>query len=228
MRILLAASVAACAASAAAAPAPAVTIVALGDSTTAGTPYFRSPVEAPPDGAGDASAPWPAALARLRPRWRVLNRGVNGERADEVLARFARDAAAAKPRFVIVLAGVNDAYQGRPVADAEADLARMYDAARRAGIEPVAASVMPFTRATPEQSARIRALNAWIAAEAKKRGLAFVDLHAAVADPKNPDALAGSPDGLHPDIKGNRRAAEAVAAVLDARLKSGARKVGTR
>ena len=38
--------------------AAAVLIVALGDSTTAGTPYFKSPVEAPPNGEGDAQAPF--------------------------------------------------------------------------------------------------------------------------------------------------------------------------
>ena len=32
------------------------TIVALGDSTTAGTPGFKSPLEAPPDGAGNVQS----------------------------------------------------------------------------------------------------------------------------------------------------------------------------
>ncbi len=33
-----------------------LTIVGLGDSTTAGTPGFRSPLESPPDGAGDETS----------------------------------------------------------------------------------------------------------------------------------------------------------------------------
>ena len=200
---------------------PKIVIVALGDSTTAGTPFFRSPVESPPDGQGDADAPFPAALEKLRPGWRVLNRGVNGERADEVRARFERDVAANRPRFAIILAGVNDVYQERDLKSTEADLAWMYDRAAKAGIEPVAASVMPFTRATPEQCARIRELNAWIARTAKARGLAFCDLHAATAAKGNPDALAGSPDGLHPDRKGYAAAARALAAAIGARLKAG-------
>ena len=44
--------------------------------------------------------------------WRVLNRGINGERADQIHARFAQDAAAAKPDVVVIIAGVNDTYQG--------------------------------------------------------------------------------------------------------------------
>ena len=76
---------------------------------------------------------------KARPGWTVLNRGVNGERADEIRARFARDVEAAKPKVVIILAGVNDAYQGRPVEDTAADLLWMYRRAKALGIAPVAA-----------------------------------------------------------------------------------------
>ena len=33
-----------------------ITIVALGDSTTAGTPAFKSPIEAPPNGSGNVES----------------------------------------------------------------------------------------------------------------------------------------------------------------------------
>ena len=56
------------------------TIVALGDSTTAGTPLFKSPIEAPPDGRGDERSQFAYWLMQRQPEWRVLNRGVNGER----------------------------------------------------------------------------------------------------------------------------------------------------
>jgi lysophospholipase L1-like esterase len=207
------------AARAAPSPAPPLVIVALGDSTTAGTPFFRSPVEAPPDGEGDASAPFPRALEELRPGWRVLNKGVDGERADEIRARFERDVLPSHPRFVIVLAGVNDVYQGRDLKDVEADLSWMYARARKAGVEPIAASVLPFTRATPEQSARIRELNARLFKNSSTHGASFCDTHAAVAAPGNPDALTASPDGLHPDRAGYRAAAKTLAGCLDARLK---------
>lgn len=211
---------AACAlAATAAAPAPRIRIVALGDSTTAGTPFFRSPLESPPDGEGDVAAPFPSALAALRPDWEVLNRGVNGERADEIRARFERDVLGAKPRFAIILAGVNDVYQERDLKETEADLSWMYRRAAAAGIRPVAASVMPFTRATAEQSARLRELNAWISRAAAAEGYPFCDLHAAVAAKGNSDALSGSPDGLHPDRAAYRAAARALAAAIGAALK---------
>src|SRR5205814_9896246 len=94
-----------------------VTIVALGDSTTAGTPGFRSPLEAPPDGAGDETSQYAYWLMRAHTDWRILNRGVNGERADQIGARFARDVVSPAPRAVVIIAGVNDIYQGRSASE---------------------------------------------------------------------------------------------------------------
>src|SRR5689334_8924636 len=66
-------------------------IVALGDSTTAGTPGFRSPLESPPDGSGDETSQFAYWLMQSHPKWVVLNRGVNGQRSDQIHARFDRD-----------------------------------------------------------------------------------------------------------------------------------------
>src|SRR5476651_759793 len=92
-----------------------ITIVALGDSTTAGTPAFRSPIEAPPNGAWNVESQYSHWLMQTHPDWRVLNRGVNGERSDQIRARFDRDVLTAKPDLVVIIAGVNDVYQGRSV-----------------------------------------------------------------------------------------------------------------
>lgn len=190
------------------------TIVALGDSTTAGTPGFQSPIEAPPDGRGDPQSQYAYWLMRAAPDLRVLNRGFNGERTDEIRARFARDVEAERPRAVIILAGVNDVYQGRPLQDAQADLLWMYRRAKTLGITPVAATVLPFTRATKTQSERIAQLNSWIASTAKSESLLFCDTARAAADPADPTRLKGSPDGLHPDPAGYRAVGEALARAL--------------
>src|SRR6476646_3421391 len=92
-----------------------IVIVALGDSTTAGTPLFLSPVEAPPDGWGDRTSQFSYWLTQRRPEWQVLNRGVNGERTDQIAARFDRDVLGASPQAVIIIAGVSDVYQGRSI-----------------------------------------------------------------------------------------------------------------
>ena len=65
-----------------------LTILALGDSTTAGTPEFRSPVEVPPHGEGNVQSQYIYWMMKAHPEWTVLNRGVNGERTDQILNRF--------------------------------------------------------------------------------------------------------------------------------------------
>ena len=92
---------------------------------------------------------------QAHPDWQVLNRGVNGERSDQIRARFARDAAQAKPAVVVIIAGVNDIYQGRSAESVERELEAMYDAARAAKIVVVAGSIIPFNTATADQNARM-------------------------------------------------------------------------
>src|SRR5688500_13468050 len=159
-----------------------ITLVALGDSTTAGTPLFKSPVESPPHGEGDETSQFAYWLMRAQPHWQVLNRGVNGERTDQIRARWKRDVAAAAPAAVVIIAGVNDVYQGRSVDQVTRELRAMYDLAASAGIPVVAGTILPYNTATPEQNAKMRAINAWIRAEAERDArIIFADTRAAVA-----------------------------------------------
>lgn len=194
-------------------------VAALGDSTTAGTPLFKSPVEAPPHGDGDATAPFPYWLMQAHPEWDVRNLGVNGERTDQIRARWERDVAPLGAAAVIILAGVNDVYQGRPIDHVTTELRAMYDLAAAAGMPVVAGSIVPYNTATPEQNAKMRAINDWIRAEAARdANITFADTRAAAARDDDPDMLRGSPDGLHPDKDGYRRMADALRAPLAAAL----------
>lgn len=196
------------------------TIVALGDSTTAGTPGFQSPVEAPPDGAGNVESQFAYWLMQAHPDWRVLNRGVNGERADEIGARFARDVAAARPDAVVIIAGVNDVYQGRNADTVQRDLAAIYAAARAAKIPIVAGSIIPYNTATAAQNQTMRAVNGWIReqADAHAESMVFCDTRAAVAEPGAPDRLVSSPDDLHPSPEGYKLMAAALDPAIVAAL----------
>jgi membrane dipeptidase len=184
-------------------------VVALGDSTTAGTPLFKSPLEAPPAGSGDERSQYAYWLMRAQPAWSVLNRGVNGERSDQIAARFDRDVLPHRPAAVVIIAGVNDVYQGRPVDHVLAGLRTMYDRAAAAGIPVIAGSIVPYNTATAEQNQKMHEINAWIAAQAERDpNITAADTRAAVATPGNRDRLAGSDDGLHPDVAGYRAMAD--------------------
>src|SRR5262245_39871558 len=140
------------------------TIVALGDSTTAGTPGFQSPLEAPPNGAGNPESQYAFWLMRAHPDWRVLNRGINGERCGRIAPPFTRDVPGENPGLVVIIAGVNDLYQGRTPESVQAELEAMFSLARSApsALPVVVGSIMPFDSATAEQNRRMHALNRWL------------------------------------------------------------------
>ncbi len=195
--------------------ARAVTVVALGDSTTAGTPQFRSPVEVPPHGAGNEESQYVYWLAKRFPDWKILNRGVNGERSDQIRNRLAADMTAFQPDVLIVLAGVNDLYQGYPPQWVTGQLTLIYEQALAAKVHVVACTILPFNVSTPQVRQHMDAVNAWIRQYAAEKGLALVDTYALLEDPQNPGRLRHSQDQLHPDVEGYRRMGEAMADNLD-------------
>jgi acyl-CoA thioesterase-1 len=196
-----------------------VRIVAMGDSTTAGTPAFKSPREAPPTGSGDETSQYAYWLMKAHPDWDVVNQGVNGERTDQIHARFDHDVIAQKPAVVVIIAGVNDVYQGRPAQQAKDELAAMYQRAQAAGIQVVAGTIIPYNVATRDQNARMQDINDWIRTQSRT-GIIVVDTRAAVAAVGDPDLLARSPDGLHPDPAGYRKMADAIAPAVERALRA--------
>jgi len=199
-------------------PVERLVIVALGDSTTAGTPAYRSPREAPPSGQGDPESQYAHWMMEAHPDWTVLNRGIDGQTAAEIRGRFEQDVLRAKPAYVILLAGVNDIFGGSEAESVERELARMYADALDAAIVPVAASVLPYDRATPRATAAIFTLNTWIESFAKVLDIPFADTHAAVAAADAPHRLSGSPDGMHPDVDGYRRMGAALSRTVEGHL----------
>ena len=159
-------------------------------------------------------------MTTAHPEWTVHNRGINGQRSDQILARFQRDVVREKPDYVIILAGVNDVYQGRSQEFVKRNLQTMYDMAINAGIIAVAATILPYNAMSPFEAKTIAHLNNWIKNTAEELKILFCDTNHAVADPANPNRLSGSPDELHPDVAGYRVMGEALAKVIENHLKS--------
>ena len=200
---------------------PKITIVAMGDSTTAGTPGWKSRIEAPPSGAGDEKSQYAYWLMQAHPEWTVLNHGVNGERSDQIRGRFERDVVDFAPQAVVVIAGVNDVYQGREAQHVIEQLVAMYERATRVGIRVVAGTIVPYNTATPEQNGRMHEINGWIRRFATDtRDIDFANTRSAVADSSDDDRLRESPDGLHPSVDGYRRMADAIQPALQRVLRN--------
>ena len=93
-----------------------LTIVAIGSSSTAGA------------GASSPAATYPSRLAvELKARFpghdiTVVNRGVNGEETDDMMARFATDVVAAHPQLVLWQVGTNSVLRDHPLSPHSVEL----------------------------------------------------------------------------------------------------------
>jgi len=190
-----------------AAPTPPPPVVAaLGDSITAGSPAW-DPDPGVRAQLGDGADPesqfeyW----AQLHSRLEIRNCGVFGERTDQIAARFDRCARGAST--VIVQGGVNDIAQGRRVDDAAATLRAIVRRAKAAHKRVLIANVLPWNTGPRLARARIRRLNALIAALARDERVPLLDFNAALADPRDGDRMARrlTADGAHPSVAGYKR-----------------------
>jgi lysophospholipase L1-like esterase len=119
----------------------ALVIVAIGSSSTQGV------------GASDQAHTYPALLAEeLRHRWprlavTVVNKGVGGENAEQMLARFTRDVLPYRPQLVIWQTGSNSVLQRRDV--------QSYEQTIREGITRLKAARTDVILMDPQYAPRI-------------------------------------------------------------------------
>jgi lysophospholipase L1-like esterase len=107
-------------------------IVAIGDSITAGGGYLR-----------DIDAVFAQQYPGLKiPR--VVNKGISGQKAEDLVKRFDADVVQLKPAFVTISIGINDVWHrlGKPhdekvLADYQENVAKMVADAQQAGIKVI-------------------------------------------------------------------------------------------
>ena len=188
-----------------------ITIVAFGSSSTEGV------------GASSPAHTYPARLqadlAALMPAGEpvtVVNRGIGGEDADDMLARLQRDVIAAKPDLVIWQTGTNDPLRKLPLDRFETEtrdgIARM----RAAGIDVVLMEPQDcrMMRAVPGSLAyrdSVRKIGAELAVPVVRR---YDLIHRWLAEGRVTEAQLMAPDGLHMADEGYERLAAEVAREL--------------
>ena len=168
-------------------------VAAIGDSITAGSPWDDDP-----------EIGWPAAAAALDPSLHFTVRAVYGKRTDEIAAWL--DEAATGAEVLVVQGGINDIAQGRPVADAAANLRAMIRRGQELGLRVTVADVLPWNNGWPAAEAPIRELNAAIA----EMGVPVLPFHATLEDAERPGRMQAewTVEGDHPSVEGYRRLGE--------------------
>lgn len=148
-------------------------IVAIGDSITQGGGYLRD---------------IDAVLARQYPDLKipkVINKGIGGQKAEDLIARFDRDVVQLKPAFVTISIGINDVWHrlGQPhdekiLAAYKENVAKMVDAAQKAGIKVIL--LTPTVIQEDPNAEGNKRLAMYVAAEkeiAAEKKCQLVDLH---------------------------------------------------
>jgi lysophospholipase L1-like esterase len=146
-----------------------------------------------------------------------VNRGIGSHTTSQMLVRFRADVLDLDPDVVVFLAGTNDiAGNTGPISDEaiQRNLMTMAELAKAHGVRVVLGSVLPvaddkkdaegqpLVRTEGRPPARIRGLNAWMAAYARRNGHVYLDYYSAMADASGALKADLNADGLHPSAAG--------------------------
>lgn len=197
-----------------------VVYVALGDSTVVGL------------GAGSAELSyvgWLAAWLRdVYPNLHLVNLGVSGATASNVLQGQLPRSLDLSPDLLTLSVGPNDLTQGRTVEAFEADVAAIFEALSQ-GNRVVVVNLLPDLSLAPvfAESARPRVaqltveFNEALVRQALAFGVEIVDLYGPSQEelPHRPELF--SRDGYHPSDEGYARWAELVWPAIEARIPAG-------
>ncbi len=149
-------------------------IVAIGDSITHAGGYLKA---------------MDAVFAQQYPELKVapiVNVGIGGQKAEDLVKRFDKDVVRRKPDLVTISIGINDVWHRlkkphdmQVLADYEANLEKMVKAAQAAGIKVLLlAPTVIDEDADSEGNVRLARYVAAGKAVAKRRGCGYADLHA--------------------------------------------------
>jgi len=158
---------------------------------------------------------------------RVVNRGIGGDMTPYLLRRFTADCIQLKPKYAIILIGVNNTWALDGWRDVDrkdpdiiyseivSDILEMVNLAKNEGIIPIVCSILPTGIETNKQTDRrnelILEVNKQLRDEAEERNLPFVDYHSYLVDSDGKTLRPGlADDGLHPHILGYNIMAEAL------------------
>jgi acyl-CoA thioesterase-1 len=174
-------------------------IVAFGDSLSAGFGV-------------DAGLSYPdflqKALDRRGLRYRVVNAGNSGDTSTNGLDRLDQ-VIALKPAVVIVEFGANDGLRGLPVASTRSNLEQIVAGIEKTGARIVLAGMTLPPNYGPDYIRSFERIYPELAAKHKLALIPF--LLEGVAG----DSRYMQPDGLHPNVEGNRRVAQNVMRTLE-------------
>ena len=152
----------------------------------------------------------------------LAGRGISGQVTSHMLVRFRRDVIDLHPKYVVILAGINDIARNNGYISLEntfANIVSMCELAKANKIKPVLCTLVPsniirWRPAIKDTRAQVEALNKMIKEYAAKHHYKVVDYSSVLADVEGNTRTDLSGDSVHPNLAGYKLMEEALLKVL--------------
>jgi lysophospholipase L1-like esterase len=165
------------------------TIITLGDSITADTNYPGTP-------------PWPELVQSQRPEWTIINRARGNERVASVRRKAA--AISESPDVVVIMVGSVNAIHF-DLGSYQADLTAAIQSAQATGAKVLVCTIPPMLGPRIGWASTVNRVNGMVRSAASATGATLVDVYSELQG-----QTERFPDGLHPDLDGQRIIAVAI------------------
>ena len=152
----------------------------------------------------------------------LLGRGISGEVTSHMVVRFRRDVVDHHPKYVVILAGINDIARNNGYIALEntmGNIISMCEIAKANKIKPVLCTLVPsayirWRPALKDTKEQVAKLNAMIKEYAKANHSKVVDYATVLADANGETRSDLSGDSVHPNLAGYKIMEEALMKVI--------------
>ncbi|MBR5659977.1 MAG: acylhydrolase [Bacteroidales bacterium] len=152
----------------------------------------------------------------------LLGRGISGQVTSHMLVRFRKDVVDHHPKYVVILAGINDIARNNgyiSLEDTFGNIVSMCEIAKANKIKPVLCTLVPsayirWRPALKDTKEQVAKLNAMIKEYAKAKHYKVVDYATVLADANGETRSDLSGDSVHPNLAGYKIMEEALMKVI--------------
>ncbi len=141
-----------------------------------------------------------------------IDRGIAGQTTLQMVVRFRNDVVKLKPKYVFILAGINDIAQNLgyiKLEDVAGNIFTMAEFAKAHGITPIICSVLPCDyfpwNKKIKPAEKVKELNKMLMKYAKENDIRYVDYYSAVVNEKGGLSKELAADGVHPTLAGYKK-----------------------
>ncbi|MBR1871683.1 MAG: acylhydrolase [Bacteroidales bacterium] len=153
---------------------------------------------------------WATADPDFFTKHNFAGRGISGEVTSQMVLRFRKDVVALRPRYVVILAGINDIAHNNgycSIDETIGNIMSMCEIARANGIIPVLCTTTPANRIPWRKditavNEKVRQLNDMIRYLAKARNIKLVEYYNNMATEDGDFPAGWANDGIHPTLEG--------------------------